>query len=203
MTRAQLNLLITLANQTDPPLAPTLIATRVKLPLAVVVRWIERGSLHGAPDIEGHAQQHAPWHDVLGTDEETGHTQYGPERNPLSPRTGRAAAQDSTEREHGMSFDGIRTEKHGGGGLWDYSQEAAMGPRRLNADHNQKVAEGPAMARYVEKAGLTPRMFAIYTWYWNQGMSRGQIATRLGCKADQIDKVVKLLRRRLRDSHGQ
>jgi hypothetical protein len=199
MTRAQLNLLITLANQTDPPLAPTLIATRVKLPLAVVVRWIERGSLHGAPDIEGHAQQHAPWHDVLGTDEETGHTQYGPERNPLSPRTGRAAAQDSTEREHGMSFDGIRTEKHGGGGLWDYSQEAAMGPRRVNAAHAQKQVEGPAMERLIAGGVLTERLMTIAVLYWQQGLSRGQIATRLGCKADRIDEAVKGLRRRIRN----
>jgi hypothetical protein len=195
MTRAQLNLLITLANQTDPPLAPSLIAARVKLPLAVVVRWIERGSLHGAPDIEGHA----PWHDVLGTDEETGHTQYGPERNPLSPRTGRAAAQDSIEREHSMSFDGIRTERHGGGGLWDYQQEAKMGPRRLSADHSQKQAEGPAVARLIASGTLTERLMLIAVWYWQQGMSRGQIARRLECKGDRIDEAVKGLRRKMRE----
>jgi DNA-binding CsgD family transcriptional regulator len=186
-TRAQINLVIVLVNEGKPV---EYIARRARVSPRVVRDWIERGSLHGAPDIEGHAAQHAPWHDVIGTDEETGHRVYGPERLPISPRTGRPAAQESTERDYSMEYSAI-----GSGGLWDSEEDARMRPQKRPLGERYDTKR---MAAFVARSStqMTPRQFEIYTLFWVQRMSYGTVARRLGSKPARIFEAVKELRKK-------
>lgn len=201
ITRAHVEWILELGNSSTPV---DEIARLVRVPASVVKLWLERGSLHGSPDWD-HGDLHAPWREAVGVDEQTLRPKYGPEYQPLSARTGRETAQETAMRAFSETIDGIPVKGYTAPGLWDPERERAEGPRRTGHEgmaRTQRDYEAAQMARYVveHSEAMSTRLLEIYRMFWVLGMSRGQIGTRLGCKAERIHEAVKLLRRRMRDA---
>lgn len=206
VTRAQVEQILELGNSKLPVDA---IARTVGVSHAVVKLWLERGSLHGSPDWD-HGDFHAPWREAAGVDEQTMRPKYGPDYQPLSARTGRETAQETAMRAFSESIDGIPVKGYSVPGLWDPDRERAEGPRKgpppggpaFIAGQHQRRSERSRMTSYVEKhsAEVTIRLHQIYTLFWIEGRTHGQIATRLQCHRQNVVKGVRLLRKRMSEA---
>lgn len=116
-----------------------------------------------------------------------------------SPRTGALVAQSVAEAEFSQSFDGIGTEDHEPGGLWDFEQEQASRPTAQRWPH--KAAGRYDDERMVKFADENSREFSdmevqVYSLFWPGRMSYGQVALRLGKTAKQVRECVQRLRAR-------
>lgn len=135
----------------------------------------------------------APWREALPGVERGSkdNPRYGPEYLPISPRTGRAVAQSSAERDWAEGHGYV-----GSAGLWDHERELAEGsssPVRAPRAERYDAAE---MAAYVERHGprMTAHEWEIYTYFWCQRQSYATIAAKLGRRQERVYEAIKRLR---------
>lgn len=116
--------------------------------------------------------------------------QLGPDYLPISPRTGRAVAQSTAERDHATEHGVVDSE-----GLWDSETERLMhGARRVPQTTPRYDAE--VMAEFAARRGatLTAHEWEVYTLFWVQRMSYAAIARELSRNRDKVYATIKQLR---------
>lgn len=140
------------------------------------------------PDSKGN-EYGAPWREQLPDG------QLGPEYLPLSPRTGRAVAQSSAERDYAEGHGYV-----GSSGLWNHEQEFAEGSSSPAPTPERHDAE--PMRRFVERHGneLTAHQFEVYVRFWREHRSYAATASLMGVTRKSISNAVLLLRRKLATS---
>lgn len=132
----------------------------------------------------------APWKDVTGFDDH-GKVQWG-EYLPVSPRTGRAVAQSSAERDWAEGHGYV-----GSAGLWNHAEELAQGsglPAATPPRHDEE-----AMRAFVERksAELTGHQYEVYLRFWVERRSYGATARIMETSRKSVAKAVLGLRRKL------
>lgn len=144
-----------------------------------------------------HGDYAAPFQDVIGTNED-GTPRMGPEYMPVSPRTGRAVAQATAQREYRESFDSVPYMEAGQvGGLWDYERGAEGSARPVKpTEPRYDTAE---MAEFFRRHGneLTGHQWEVYTRFWVERKSYTVIARALSTSRSNVQGTVQVLRRKM------
>lgn len=140
-----------------------------------------------------HTDYAAPYRDGPRASE-----RLGPEYLPPSPRTGRAVAQSTAQREYRESFDSVPVMSVGQvGGLWDNEQLAEGSVRPVKpTEPRYDTAE---MAEYFKRHGteLDGHQWEIYTRFWVERKSYKAIATLFGCSVSNVRGTISVLRRKM------
>lgn len=125
-------------------------------------------------------------------------TGLGPDYLPISPRTGRAVAQSTAERDWAEGFHSLPTQGHDAGGLWDHEEERKL-RGRAKVPLTLPRYDDEAMRSFVDRAGhaLTAHEWEIYTYFWVQRQSYKTIADRLGRNEAKVYQAIKRLRVKL------
>jgi hypothetical protein len=115
----------------------------------------------------------------------------GEEYLPTSPRTGRAVAQSTAEREHAEMYGAIDS-----GGLWDPEEPTASHTRRPAV--TQPRYDEAEMAAFVRRYGsdLTGHQWLVYTRFWVERRSYRYIAREISTSVKNVTNTIATLRRR-------
>lgn len=116
-------------------------------------------------------------------------------RLPLSPRTGRAVAQSTAQRDYDESRHSVPVvDEAMAGGFWDFEEERKMGPRR--APQRPPRHDEDLMRQFFERSGnrLTVGQWELYKLFWERMLSYGAIAKLWGTNRDQVYERIRRLR---------
>lgn len=146
-----------------------------------------------------HGNYQSPWRERQPGPE----GELGPEYLPISPRSGRAVAQSSAERDWAEGFHSMPTQGHDAGGLWDHDEERKLRGRAKVPLTLPRYDEAE-MRAFVERPSskVTTHEWLVYTLFWLQRRSYSSIALELGRNRDKVYAVIKNLRIKLHNARG-
>lgn len=141
-----------------------------------------------------HGDYAAPFHEQMPDGK------LGPEYLPISPRTGRAVAQSTAQREYRESFDSVPVLSTGQvGGLYDFDRAGEEAQQAKPTEPTEPRYDELEMAEFFRRHGseLTGHQWEVYTRFWVERRSYTAIARMLSTSRSNVQGTVQVLRRKM------